>query len=93
MTKSLDTKNGEVVGTIIGYVGIVLVVLVPFIIIVLLFNSIETLKKDTYINRWGILYEGLKMHNKFQLAFYLFFLLRRLFFILIVFNFIEYSLL
>jgi len=63
--KSLDTKNGEVAATIVGYVGITFVFLVPLIIFLLLFNSIETLKKDKYINIFGILYDEVKMHNKF----------------------------
>ena len=63
--KSLDTKSGEVGATIIGYVGITLVFLVPLIIFLLLFISIESLKRDTYMNIIGILYEEVKMHNKF----------------------------
>ena len=65
MTKSLDTFNGEVAATVVGYAGTAFVFMVPLIIFLLLFFPIETLKKDSCMNIFGILYEGLKMHNKF----------------------------
>jgi len=61
------------------------VLILPLIIIILLFHKIETLKKDSYVNRWGTLYEGIKMQNKYEISFYLWFMLRRLTFICAVF--------
>ena len=63
--RPLDTKNGEEVSNVIGFAGMILVLLLPFIMITLLFMNINTLKKESYMNRLGALYEDLKMQNKF----------------------------
>jgi len=91
LLKPLDTFNGEKVSTVIGYSGMILVLVLPIAIIILLLQNIDTLKQDSYINRWGAVYEGLKFHNKFELSFYLWFLLRRLIFIYSVFYLNESS--
>jgi len=61
----LDTTNGEVVATVVGYLGMLLVLSLPIIVIILLFLRIDTLKEESYRGRWGALYEGLKTNNKF----------------------------
>ena len=39
----LDTKNGERVSTMIGYTGMIIVLIIPVLLIFLLFQSIDTL--------------------------------------------------
>ena len=56
LLKPLDTFNGEEVSTVIGYSGMVFVVALPIIIILLLCQNIDTLKQDSYANRWGAAY-------------------------------------
>ena len=48
--------NGEYTSTIIGYVGIVCVILLPFIIIWLLIHQPKSLKSPNFRNIWGKLY-------------------------------------
>jgi len=45
VSKPLDNYNGEVLGQIIGYISLIFVFLIPFILIILLFFKIDTLKK------------------------------------------------
>jgi len=91
LIKPLDTKNGEQISNVIGYAGIIFVFALPISIIILLFQSIDNLKKESWMKRFGTLYEGLKTNNKLELSFYLLFLLRRIIFVLIVFFLNENS--
>jgi len=83
--RPLDTSNGEEISTVIGYAGMVLVLALPLLIIYLLFQSIDDLKKESWEKRFGTLYAGLKTNNKMELSFYLLFLSRRIIFVCTIF--------
>ena len=89
--KPLDSKSGEQISIVIGYLGIILVLALPLSIMILLFQSIDSLKKESWMKRFGSLYEGLKTNNKLELSFYLLFLLRRIIFIITIFFLYEHN--
>ena len=59
--------------------------LLPLIIIYLLIHDPKTLKSPNYRNRYGALYNELKLNNRYEAAYYLMFLFRRIIFLSVVF--------
>jgi len=79
--------TGEVVAHYAGYVGSAFAIIVPIFLIIILSFRLEKLKSRKFRDIWGAFYDGMKLDNKMQASFYLFFLIRRMVFLFAVFYF------
>lgn len=85
----LTDYAGEVVSTIIGFICLFMtIVVMPIVFIYILYQDKQRLYDEDFNTKFGVLYENIKLHNKWQTAYYLFYSLRRIVFCYIAF-FVE----
>lgn len=77
--------NGENMANIVAWVALINSISVPIILIYCLYQSLEYMKSEETKLKAGVLFEGLKMKDKYQAAYYLVFVTRRFIFTIMVF--------
>lgn len=77
---------GEYISTYLAGFGLFLALVgFPAAIIYVIYQDVEYLLKIHFEWKWGPIYEGLKIKNKWALAYYLVYIIRRILFVLIAF--------
>ena len=83
----LRTANGEVTSIGFGYITIFFImVFLPIAMIWLLFQPRSNLEDKKFQESWIDLYRGMKTHSKWQSAYFLVFILRRIIYVAIAFE-------
>jgi hypothetical protein len=79
-----NTTNGEVLGKILSYFSIIMInILLPFLSLYILTKTIDQLKEKRMKERFGELYEGIKINTKYTLIYTFLLVLRRLIYLTI----------
>jgi hypothetical protein len=65
---------------------VICLVIIPLVFMYLLSNNINMYQYHKFQSRYGNLFEDVQLRNKWQAAFYLFFIIRRIIFVTIVFS-------
>ena len=65
---------------------ILIFVVTPGSLIYVLSHKKQELDEISFKNKYGVLYDEFKAHSKFQIGFYLVFVVRRFLFIVFMFN-------
>ena len=80
-------SSGEVIAIVVSYFCLATtLVIVPGAMIHLLNEKLEIIQSIEFKNSYGSLYEGVRTDSKFNVAFYLVFILRRMMFSFIAFG-------
>jgi hypothetical protein len=93
-----NTSGGDmsfvlVVSKFSGFISIFSTLIVfPLVLIWFITRKIEVYRKKDFKQKFGALYDGVKTEDKYTISFSLVFVLRRILFFLIAFNFYEYTL-
>ena len=84
MTRVADNNqdNNGVMWTVGSLFLMISFVLLPSIIIWVLFQKLHYYKKPSFVKKWGVLLKGLGRRNKWQSAFFLAFVIRRIVYVL-----------
>ena len=86
-------KSGEIVSNVAGKLSLLTTfIFIPCLYIWLLTKELKMFKYTPFREKWGEMYEGVKTKSKACLAFYFIFILRKIVFVLIAFNFHDYTL-
>ena len=79
-------ESGDVASKVTTYVNVFLILVVfPVIFAFAFFQPMSRYKNIEFAERWGVLFEGLKLRTKFDLTYFLLFVVRRFLFIVIAF--------
>lgn len=82
LQEPLNTMNGEYAGLAVSLIGLFLIlVAIPLAFLFVLTRDREMLLDLKFEERWGALYEGLKMTSRWEYAFFLIFVTRRIIFV------------
>ena len=78
--------GGEIISVIVGFVCLVMaLIILPILFIYILQQDKERLQDISFNKKFGVLYENIRLVDKWTTAYYLFYVLRRMIFCLIVF--------
>jgi hypothetical protein len=79
-------NTGEVISKYVSWLCFAItLVICPFTFHFILKQPISTLKMHSFEAKWGALYEGLKLQNKWQASYYIVFCARRVLFVFVAF--------
>ena len=85
----LYTEVGDIMGVVFGFMacfGTMIFIPVSFFYILVCKNGLRILKKPIFESKWGALYEGVSIKSKLHVMFYFFYVIRRLIFVSLAFN-------
>ena len=71
-----------------GYLNVIFaLILIPGIFIFILRQHIVTINDEDFRKSYGAAYEGMRTKNKIQVAFFLFYCIRRMIYVFVAMNF------
>ena len=89
----LYTDVGDILGVIFGFIcAFVTMIFIPasFWYILVCKKRTKILTKPIFFQKWGALYENVSTKTKWHVCFYLLYIIRRLIYVTIAFNFDEH---